>query len=238
MCLPLGDYSAEEGASAFVNPMTALGFVETAKMDGQGSILHTVGASSRGQMLTRICNEDGLGLVNIVRKDAQAELLKELGSTHVVNSSDDDFMPQLRSVIDEIDAFYGFDPIGGGQTVDTVFKAMEQVAVSKTTEYSRYGSNQQKRMFIYGRLDFGPTILTPAYGFGWTLSGWLLFPFIQSVGMDVVGRMRRRVLENLTTTFASSYKKHVDLEEMLTKEAVTDYRAMKTGEKYLVTPWK
>ena len=120
--------------------------------------------------------------------------------------------------------------------VDSCFKAMEQVAVSKMTEYSRYGSNQAKRMFIYGRLDFGPTMLTPAYGFGWTLSGWLLTPFLQNAGMETVVRMRTRVLQNLTTTFASSYKTKVDLEGMLTKDAILDYRQMKTGEKYLVTP--
>lgn len=237
MCLPLGDHTAEDGASAFVNPMTALGFAENAKMDRQNAILHTVGASNLGLMLTRICQEDGLGLVNIVRKDDQVDLLKQLGSTHVVNSSDDDFTQQLRSAIDETDAFYGFDPIGGGKMVDTVFKAMEQVAVGKMSEYSRYGSNQQKRMFIYGRLNVGQTTLSPSYGFGWTLSGWLLFPFLQMAGMETMGRMRQRVLETLTTTFASSYKKRVNLEEMLTKDAVTDYRTMKTGEKYLVTPW-
>ena len=238
MCLPLGDHSAEDGASSFVNPMTALGFVENAKMDGQDAILHTVGASNLGQMLTRICQEDGLGLVNLVRKPEQAELLAKLGSTHVVDTSADDFMPRLCAAIDETEAFYGFDPIGGGKTVDSVFKAMEQVAVGKMTEYSRYGSNQKKRMFIYGRLDTGSTILTPSYGFGWTLSGWLLFPFLQAAGPEIVGRMRKRVLENLTTTFASHYKKRVGLEEMLTREAVMDYRAMKTGEKYLVMPWK
>ncbi|MFL0357226.1 zinc-binding dehydrogenase [Erythrobacter sp. GH1-10] len=237
MCLPLGDHSAEEGASSFVNPMTALGFVENAKMDGAKAILHTVGASNLGQMLNRICLEDGMGLVNIVRKDEQMKLLKDQGATHVVNSSDPDFMEQLKAAIDETDAYYGFDPIGGGQMVDTCFKAMEQVAVAKMTEYSRYGSNQQKRMFIYGRLDFGPTTLTPSYGFGWTLSGWLLTPFLQNAGMETVMRMRQRVLENLTTTFASSYKTKVDLEGMLTKDAITDYRQMKTGEKYLVTPW-
>ncbi len=238
MCLPLGDHSAEDGASGFVNPMTALGFAENAKMDRQNAILHTVGASNLGQMLTRICKEDGIGLVNLVRKADQVDLLEKLGSTHVINSSDDDFMNHLQSAIDDTNAFYGFDPIGGGKSVDNVFRAMEQVAVDKMAEYSRYGSNQQKRMFIYGRLDTGPTILSPSYGFGWTLSGWLLFPFIQSVGPEVVGRMRKRVLDNLTTTFASHYKKRVDLEEMLTKEAVTDYRKMKTGEKYLVMPWK
>lgn len=236
-CLPLGDHTAEDGASAFVNPMTALGFAENAKMDGQNAILHTVGASNLGQMLTRICQEDGLGLVNIVRKDSQAELLKGMGSTHVVNSSDDDFMAQLSAAIEDTGAFYGFDPIGGGKTVDRVFKAMEQVAVKQMTEFSRYGSNQPKRMFIYGRLDTGTTMLSPSYGFGWTLSGWLLFPFLQSAGRETVARMRKRVLDNLTTTFASHYKKRVNLDEMLTKDAVTDYRAMKTGEKYLVTPW-
>ncbi len=165
MCLPLGDHSSETGASSFVNPMTALGFVENAKMDGQKAILHTVGASNLGQMLNRICLEDGMELVNIVRKDEQVELLKSQGATHIVNSSDDDFMDQLKNAIDDTDAFYGFDPIGGGKMVDTCFKAMEQVAVGKMTEYSRYGSNQQKRMFIYGRLDFAPTDAEPGLWF-------------------------------------------------------------------------
>lgn len=236
MCLPLGDVSSEAGASAFVNPMTALGFVETAKMEGQGAIIHTAAASNLGQMLVKICQEDDIPLVNIVRKAEQVELLKELGATTIVNSSDDDFQEQLRAAIDATGAYFGFDPIGGGQMVDTCFKAMEQVAAGKMTEYSRYGSDQAKKMYIYGRLDFGPTILTPAYGFGWTLSGWLLTPFLQQAGMETMIRMRQRVLEGLTTTFASSYKRNVTLEEMLTREAVLDYRAMKTGEKYLVTP--
>lgn len=236
MCLPLGDHSAEEGASSFVNPMTALGFVETARRDDAPAILHTVGASNLGQMLNRICLEDGMGLVNIVRKADQAELLKSQGATHVVNSSDGDFMGQLQGAIDETNAFYGFDPIGGGDMVDICFKAMERVAVSKMSEYSRYGSNQAKRMFIYGRLDFGPTILTPAYGFGWNLGGWLLTPFLATAGMETVMRMRKRVLDNLTTTFASQYKRKVDLEGMLTREAIMDYRQMRTGEKYLVLP--
>ncbi|MAE91352.1 MAG: NADH oxidase [Pelagibaca sp.] len=237
MCLPLGDHSAEDGASAFVNPMTALGFVETAKREGQEAILHTVGASNLGQMLTRICLEDGMGLVNIVRKADQAKLLRDLGSTHVVNSADDDFMAQLTAAIDATGAFCGFDPIGGGTSVDTAFRAMEQVAVSRMTDFSRYGSNQPKRMYIYGRLDTGATVLSPSYGFGWTLSGWLLFPFLQSAGGETVARMRQRVRDTLTTTFASHYKARVTLEEMLTREAVSDFRQMKTGEKYLVTPW-
>jgi NADPH:quinone reductase-like Zn-dependent oxidoreductase len=236
MCLPLGNLSAEQGASAFVNPMTALGFVETARMEGQGAIIHTAAASNLGQMLVRICQEDDIPLVNIVRKSEHVDLLQDLGATHIVNSSDNDFMHQLRGAIEATGAYLGFDPIGGGQMVDSCFKAMEQVAVSKMSEYSRYGSDQAKKMYIYGRLDLGPTILTPAYGFGWTLSGWLLTPFLQKAGMETIVRMRQRVLEGLTSTFASTYKRRVTLEEMLTREAVLDYRSMKTGEKYLVTP--
>ena len=236
MCLPLGDISPADGASAFVNPMTALGFVETARMENQGAILHLAAASNLGQMLVKICKEDGLPPVNIVRKEEQVDLLKGLGAEHVVNSSDGDVMDQLRGAIDATDAYCGFDPIGGGSNVDACFKAMEQVAAGKMSEFSRYGSTQQKKMYIYGRLDLGPTMLTPAYGFGWTLSGWLLTPFLQVAGLETMMRMRQRVLDGMTTTFASAYKAKVNLEEMLTREAVMDYRQMKTGEKYLVTP--
>jgi len=236
MCLPLGELTAEQGASAFVNPMTALGFVETARAEGHKAIVHAAAASNLGQMLNRICQEDGIALVNIVRKAEQAELLRGQGAAHVVNSSDDDFLAQLRASIDATDAYLGFDPIGGGKTVDTCFKAMEQVATAKMTEYSRYGSNQPKKMYIYGRLDLSPTILTPSYGFGWTLSGWLLTPFLQSAGMETVMRMRQRVLEGLTTTFASHYSARVTLDEMLRKDSAVQYSKMRTGEKFLVLP--
>ena len=236
MCLPLGDISSEDGASAFVNPMTALGFAETARMENHKAIIHSAAASNLGQMLVKICLEDDLPLVNIVRREEHVELLKGLGAEHVVNSSADDFMDQLRSAIDATDAYCGFDPIGGGKSVDACFKAMEQVAASKMAEFSRYGSTQPKKMYIYGRLDLSPTMLTPSYGFGWTLSGWLLTPFLQAAGMETMMRMRQRVLDGMTTTFASSYKSRVNLEQMLTRDAVLDYRRMKTGEKYLVTP--
>lgn len=237
MCIPLGDHSAETGASNFVNPMTALGFVETAKMEGHEAIIHLAAASNLGQMLNRICVEDGMKLVNIVRKDEHVELLKSQGAKYVVNSSAPTYMADLRDAIKETGAYLGFDPIGGGQASDGVLKAMEQVASAQMGEFSRYGSNQQKKMYIYGRLDLSPTILTPSYGLQWSVAGWLLTPFLQRAGMETVGRMRKRVQDNLTTTFASQYKAKVTLEQMLEKDAICDYRQMKTGEKYLVTPW-
>jgi NADPH-dependent curcumin reductase CurA len=238
MCLPLGEHSSEVGASSFVNPMTALGFVETAKMEGHSAIVHLAAASNLGQMLNRICIEDGMKLVNIVRKPEHVAMLKEQGATHVVDSSAPTYMADLRAAIAETGAFLGFDPIGGGQASDGVLKAMEQVAVTQMSEFSRYGSNQQKKMYIYGRLDLqNPTILTASYGLQWCVAGWLLTPFLQRAGFEIVARMRARVQANLTTTFASHYKAKVNLEQMLEKDAICDYRQMKTGEKYLVTPW-
>jgi NADPH:quinone reductase-like Zn-dependent oxidoreductase len=237
MCLPLGDHSAEEGASSFVNPMTALAFVETAKLEGHSAIIHLAAASNLGQMLNRICIEDGMKLVNIVRRDEHVELLKSQGAQYVVNSSAPTYMADLRAAIKETGAFLGFDPIGGGQNSDHVLKAMEQVASSQMTEFSRYGSNQDKKMYMYGRLDLSPTILTPSYGLQWSVAGWLLTPFLQRAGMETVVRLRTRVQQNLTTTFASHYKAKVTLEGMLEKDVISDYRQMKTGEKYLVTPW-
>lgn len=227
--------TAEQAASSFVNPMTALGFVETMKLEGYTGIVHAAAASNLGQMLVKICLEDGIPLVNVVRSDAQVKLLKDLGATHVLNMTDADYMPKLIDAIAETKAMIGFDPIGGGTVASQFLTAME-AAASRGAAFSRYGSNAAKKVCIYGALDLGPTILNRAFGLTWDLSGWLLTPFMMKAGPEIVGRMRARVMKDLTTTFASHYAKKGTLEDMLTKDAVTMYNARRTGEKYLVTP--
>ena len=234
MCMPV-EASAAQAASSFVNPMTALGFVETMKLEGFTGIVHAAAASNLGQMLVKICLEDGVPLVNIVRSDEQVKLLKDLGATHVLNMSDADFMPKLIDAIAETKAMLGFDPIGGGTLAGQILTAIE-AAASRGAAFSRYGSSEAKKVYIYGALDLGPTILNRAFGLTWDLAGWLLTPFMGKAGMEVVGRMRARVAKDLTTTFASHYKAEVSLEGMLTKEAVSEYNARRTGEKYLVVP--
>lgn len=236
MGMPLPDgVTAEQGASSFVNPMTALGFVETMRMEGFTGIVHTAAASNLGQMLVRICVEDGIPLVNIVRSQDQAGLLRNLGATHVLDSTAADFFPRLVDAIGETKAMIGFDAIGGGTLAGQILTAME-TAASRGAAFSRYGSNAAKKVCIYGALDLGPTVLNRAFGLTWDVSGWLLTPFLAKAGPEVVERMRRRVLGNLATTFASHYKAKVTLEGMLTREAVTAYNARRTGEKYLVLP--
>ncbi|MBS0481475.1 MAG: zinc-binding dehydrogenase [Proteobacteria bacterium] len=236
MAFPVHDgVSAEQAASSFVNPMTALGFTETMKLEDFTGIVHAAAASNLGQMLVKICKEDGIPLVNIVRSDEQVKILKDLGATHVLNMTDADFMPKLIDAIAETKAMIGFDPIGGGTLAGQILTAME-AAASYGAAFSRYGSSEPKKVYIYGALDLGPTILNRAFGLTWDLGGWLLTPFMVKAGMETVGRMRARVMKDLTTTFASHYAARVSLEEMLTKEAVSEYNARRTGEKYLVVP--
>ncbi|MFN3516125.1 MAG: alcohol dehydrogenase catalytic domain-containing protein [Novosphingobium sp.] len=227
--------TAEQAASSFVNPMTALGFVETMKMEGFTGIVHAAAASNLGQMLVKICQEDGIPLINVVRSEVQVKLLKDLGATHVLNMTDADYMPRLIDAIAETKAMLGFDPIGGGTVASQFLSAME-AAASRGAPFSRYGSSAPKKVYIYGALDLGPTILNRAFGLTWDLAGWLLTPFMMKAGPEVVGRMRARVMKDLTTTFASHYARRGNLEDMLTKDAVAMYNARRTGGKYLVTP--
>lgn len=236
-CIPLPEHiTAEQGAGAFVNPLTALGFVETMRAGGYTGIVHTAAASNLGQMLVRLCAAEGIPLVNIVRSDEQVAILKAIGAEHVVDSTKDDFSPKLVAAIEATGAMLGFDAIGGGGMASTIMGAMEQVG-SKGAEYSRYGSNVQKKVYIYGALDLGPIVLNRgALGFAWDVSGWLLIPFLAKQGTEGQMRLAGKVIEGLTTTFASSYKARIGLEEMLTKDVAMAYNAKATGEKYLVTP--
>lgn len=229
--------SAADGASMFVNPLTALGFVETARNEGHKAIVHTAAASNLGQMLQKVCLKDGVPLVNIVRSDEQAQILRAIGATHVLNSRDDDFRARLVDVIAETGATVAFDAIGGGTLGSDIVQAMEAAASRSMAEYSRYGSNSFKQLYIYGALDLAPTTLNRlAFGFRWSVSGWLLTPFLQSVGMEVAMRLRKRVADELTTTFASSYTRTISLAEALDPDVLRAYERKATGEKYLIDP--
>lgn len=236
-CMPLPDGTApEDGASCFVNPLTSLGFVETMKMEGYKGIVHAAAASNLGQMLVKICKADGIPLVNIVRSQAQVDLLKGIGAEIVLDSTSEDFAEQLTQAIYETEAFIGFDPIGGGKISGQMLAAMEAAAVRRMTSYSRYGSDQMKQVYIYGALDVGPTILNRSFGLTWGLSGWLLTPFMAKAGAEIVGRMRARVAAELTTTFKSHYSHQVSLEQAVDVATLQAYNAKRTGEKYLIRP--
>ena len=235
--LPLPDgVTAAQGASCFVNPLTALGMVETMKLEGHTALAHTAAASNLGQMLQKICLADGVELVNVVRKPEQAALLRDIGATQVCDSSEDDFMASLIDAFEATGATIAFDAIGGGEMASKLLTAMEQAQLRKMTGFAGYGSPVHKQVYIYGGLDRGPTTLHRGYGMAWGIGGWLLPPFLARIGAEAAQKLRERVANEITTTFASSYTAEVGLEEMLTLEALGRYGRMATGEKYLVRP--
>ena len=241
-CLVMEDgTTSQEAASSFVNPLTALSFIETMKMENHTAIVHTAAASNLGQMLVKICKDDSVPLVNIVRKSEQVEVLKNLGAEHICNTSDPDFMDQLVAALVATGATLGFDATGGGNNGELpgqILAAMEIAANKTAKEYSRYGSDTYKQVYIYGGLDQSPTILKRAFGMSWGLGGWLLTPMIGKVGMEKFLAMRQRVAKEIKTTFASSYAQEVSFEEMLQPEIIKSYAKQATGKKYLVTPQK
>jgi NADPH:quinone reductase-like Zn-dependent oxidoreductase len=235
--LPLpADASAADGASCFVNPLTALGMVETMRREGHTALVHTAAASNLGQMLNRICLADGIGLVNVVRSAEQAKLLTDAGAKHVVDSTSATFMPELIAALTETKATIAFDAIGGGKLVSQLLTAMEAAAVARMTTYSRYGSDTFKQVYIYGGLDISPTELTRSFGFSWALGGWLLTPFLQKIGRDEANALRQRVVSELKTTFASHYTGEISLRDVLKPEVIKAYTRRATGEKYLINP--
>ena len=236
-CLELSaGTSAVEAASCFVNPMTVLGMVETMRAEGHKALVHTAAASNLGQMLNRVCLEDGIDLVNIVRTPQQQEILKSLGARYICNSSSDSFIADLTTALVATDATLAFDATGGGKLASTILSCMEKAAALSMTEYNRYGSDVYKQVYVYGFLDRSPTTLTINYGFSWGMGGWLLTSFLQKVGLQKIMEMRTRVASGLKTTFASHYSREISLAETLAIPVINRYARQATGEKYLIRP--
>jgi NADPH2:quinone reductase len=237
MVLPLPDgATAADGASSFVNPLTALGFVETMRREGHTALVHTAAASNLGQMLNRICLADGVPLVCIVRKPEQADLLREQGAAYVVDSSSDTFFGDLVAALKATGATLAFDAVGGGDLASTILNAMEAALTDPDAPYSRYGTDVWKQVYVYGALDRRPIELRRGFGFAWGVGGWLLTPFLGSLAPEDHVRLRTRVANELTTTFASTYTDQIGLTEALDLETLRRYAAQATGQKYLLTP--
>ena len=236
-CLLLPDGTTPaQGAACFVNPLTALGMVGTMALEGHSALVHTAAASNLGQMLQKLCLQDGIGLVNIVRKPEQAQLLRDIGAEYVCDSSTESFTDDLEAAVAATGATLAFDAVGGGRLASQILAAMEVAASKAAGAQGRYGSTVHKQVYIYGGLDRGPTQLNRNYGMAWGIGGWLLTPFLQRVGREETERLRQRVAAEVTTTFASHYTKEVSLAQMLDPAEIAAYGKMATGEKYLVNP--
>src|SRR5712691_10902976 len=237
LVLPQGTTPAE-GASCFVNPLTALGMVETMRLEGHSALVHTAAASNLGQMLNKVCIRDGIGLTNIVRRQEHVDLLKTIGAKHVASSTAPTFMDDLTEALMATGATLAFDAIGGGRLASQILSCMETAANRTAKEYSRYGSTVHKQLYIYGGLDRGPTELTRNFGMAWGVGGWLVTAFLQKIGAEAAQKLRERVAAEIKTTFASHYDKEVSLAEALRLDEIAIYGRKATGQKYLINPNK
>jgi NADPH:quinone reductase-like Zn-dependent oxidoreductase len=229
------DVSTAEGAALFVNPLTALSMVETMRAEGHTALVHTAAASNLGQMLVRICAADGVGLVNVVRNDEQVQVLRDIGATHVVNSSLPDFADRLTDAISDTGATLGFDAVGGGSLASDILTAMER-SQPPLSSWTPYGSTTHKQVYIYGSLDFGPTVVERRFGLTWGIGGYLLTNALGRLGGEAIGRMRARVLGEAKTTFHSSYAETVGLAGVLDLTTLSVVSRRSTGTKYLIDP--
>jgi NADPH2:quinone reductase len=232
------DATAADGASSFVNPLTALGMVETMKREGHKALVHTAAASNLGQMLNRICLADGVDLVNIVRRQDQKDLLQAAGAKWVLSSDSPTFTEELTDALAAAGATLAFDAIGGGRLAGQILGCMEAAIARTSKEYSRYGSNVHKQVYLYGALDTGPTELVRNFGMTWGMGGWLLFPFLMKIGPAAALALKARVAAELKTTFRSHYAGELSLAEVLQPEWVARYGPRSTGGKFLINPNK
>jgi NADPH:quinone reductase-like Zn-dependent oxidoreductase len=232
------DTTARDAATSFVNPLTALGMVETMRMEGHTALVHTAAASSLGQMLNKICLAEDVSLVNIVRNQAQADILKEIGAKYICDSSSDDFKAQLYNAINETGATLAFDAIGGGELVSDILTAMEQVGSKDAKGFNTYGSDANKQVYIYGGLDFSPSTLNRAYGMTWGIGGWLLNRFLAKITPQRIGELQKQVADGIKTTFACTFTEELSFEQAMTPSVIAQYNAKKTGAKFLINPNK
>lgn len=239
-CMPLpADVTAQQGADLFCNPLTVLAMIEALRQSGQTAMIHTAAASNLGKMLVRVCQEDGVPLVNVVRRAEHVELLRSLGAEHVCNSSDPGFADDLARAVAATGARVAFDAIGGGDMASQLLVAMEAAAASTLEAFNPYGSSEMKRVYVYGLLDKSPTNLPrESYGLLWGVEGWAMPPVLERAGQARTMELTQRIADNLTTTFASDYGHEISLTEALQRDAMLDYCRQATGEKYLVAPWK
>jgi len=235
MVMPKGT-TPQEAAASFVNPLTTLCMLETMRMEGHKAIVHTAAASNLGQMLVKLCIEDKVPLVNIVRRQEQVDLLKGLGAEYVVNSSLPTFMDDLTKAVSETGATLGFDPVGGGMLADQILTAMERAAIQSGGARTPYGTSVRKQVYIYGALDRSNTVLTRNYGVNWDVGIWLMPMILQKIGAEAAQKLKEKVAAEIKTTFASSYAKVVSFSEALQPAAIAVYSKQHTGEKYLINP--
>ncbi len=227
-----------EAASSFVNPLTALGMVETMRIEGHTALVHTAAASNLGQMLNKLCINEGIDIVNIVRSQQQIDLLKSLGASYVCDSTLATFNADLVEALMATNATLAFDAIGGGNLAGEILSAMEIAQTRSGAAIGAYGSTIHKQVYIYGGLDRSPTQIDRAFGMAWGVGGWLMPTFMTKITPEAATKLRNKVAAEIKTTFVSVYSNEISLTDALDLDSIAAFGEKATGKKYLICPQK
>jgi NADPH2:quinone reductase len=218
--LPLAkSVSLEQGAMSIINPLTATAFLEIAKKGGQKAIVLTAAASALGQMVNRLGRSEGIQVINVVRRDAQVDLLKAQGATVVLNSSEADFDQQLHDACHQVDAHLAFDAVAGPMTRQLLDALPEQ---SKVTVYSCLSHEGPK--VGHDHLIFEDK----------SVDGFWLGPWINKMNLIQILMLWRRAQKLIATDLRSNIRASYPLQEA--SNAVQDYLGHMTGGKILLSP--
>lgn len=225
--MPMPDgVTPQQAASSFVNPMTALGFVHSMRSEGHSALVQTAAASQLGQMLMRICMQDSIPLVNVVRKPEQEAILKAINPDAIcVNQALPSFVDDLAMAMKRTNATLAFDATGGGHLSSQILCAFEKGGQTR----------DGLQLYNYGMLDTSRSTMSRDQrkkASFWLLPGW------QAKNRDVWAQHMLRVGNEITTTFATSYTAEVSMSQAVTLSALQVYGQQETGKKYLLNPQK
>lgn len=221
-CIPLkSGMPIEQGASLIINPLTALAMLETAQRAGHKAGVHTAGASQLGRMMVRMANELEFPLINIVRRDAQADLIRSLGAKHILNSTNEDFIGKLKALCEQLGATTAFDAIAGVMT-GNVLSAMPAGATAYV-----YGALSQEAC---GNIDPIELVFHKKTVTGFFLGNWL--DQRGAIGiLRSAGRVQRMIIDGKIGT---TVQRRLELKHVV--DGLLQYVHRMTDGKVLIVP--
>jgi NADPH2:quinone reductase len=220
MAIPLKkEVDLEQGAMLMVNPLSIMAMLDISKKGKHKAIANTAAASALGQMLNRLCLDKNLPIVNIVRRDEQAELLKSQGAEYILNSSEGNYKEKLSEIFSNLNVSLVFDAIAGQSTSDLID------ALPIGGEVMVYGGlSEQPSTINPGKLIFEKKKIT-----GFWLSDW-----ITHQSMLKLLRTFNKIQKVISKEHQTKIQRRVSLEE--TQDGIKEYLENMTSGKVLVKP--
>lgn len=209
----------DQASNLVVNPMTVAYFIDIIQKSNHKVVIQNAAASSLGKMFIKWCNQNSVSIINLVRREEQATILREINAKHVVNTSEENWKAKLQEIIQETGApTAGFDAVAGKDAGDLLESLAPKGAV-----------------YTYGRLS-GQDAQVPCTQlmfYDKSLHGLFLSNWLATKNREERAEVGFFVQRNLENVFATQHSKVVNLEEL--KGFLKDYKKEQaTNNKVLV----